>query len=210
MCVLGCKCRDTTCYDRAIEDIRDAPNDNLEEIEPRNAITSTTTPVAPSNREPVSCATEAADASTRQIAPRVSVARMMQRYRQDIIDENKKQITPRENKDSLTIATSLGKISEDIDLTRAVSRQQLGIPGWLYPNATMDKEPSYTRDDVRTTRSATARTSQSREIHSSPGCSTANLVRTLENGRPDLPQDDRVDDKRGDLACAVDVKYIRI
>jgi hypothetical protein len=73
----------------------------------------------------------------------------------------------------------------------------------------MDEGPSDTRDDVQTTRSATARTSQSREIHSSLGCSTANLVRTLENGRLDLPQDDRVNDERSDLACAVDVKCIK-
>jgi hypothetical protein len=37
MCVRGCKCEDTTCYDRAIEDIRDAFDNNLDEIKPRNA-----------------------------------------------------------------------------------------------------------------------------------------------------------------------------
>jgi hypothetical protein len=121
----------------------------------------------------------------------------------------RKQLTPHEDEDSLTISIFLEKISEDIDLTRAVSRQQLGIPGWLYPNATMDKGPSDTRDDVQTTRSATARTSQSREINGSLGCSTTNPVQMLENGRHDSPEDNNTNDKRDDLACATDVKHIK-
>jgi hypothetical protein len=37
MYVRGCKCEGTTCYDRAIADIRDASYANLDEIEARNA-----------------------------------------------------------------------------------------------------------------------------------------------------------------------------
>jgi hypothetical protein len=76
MYVRGCKCKNTTCHDRATEDILNAPDNNLEEIEPRNAVTSMTAPVAPSKHELVLRTTEAAgaaDASTRQVVPRVSV-----------------------------------------------------------------------------------------------------------------------------------------
>jgi hypothetical protein len=113
--VLGCKCKDTTCDDKLVGG-----------IVPKVVVAPTTVPIAPSQHEPVSGTTEAVGTSTRQIVPRVSVAHMIQRYRQDVIERNKRQTTPRKNKDSFTIATSLKKISGIIDLTLGVSRQQPG------------------------------------------------------------------------------------
>jgi hypothetical protein len=209
MYVRECKCEDTTCRDRATEDIRDTPDNNLEEIEPRNVVASMTAPVAPSKYEPVSrrygssgCTYSPGCAQGFGRTRGATLSTRYHRREQGTTDASRGRRLPHH-------FNLPGEISEDIDLTRAVSRQQLGIPGWLYPNTTMDKGSSDTRGDVQTTRSATARTSQSREINGSLGCSTTNPVQMLENGRRDLPEDNRTNDKRDDLACATDVKYIK-
>jgi hypothetical protein len=179
----GRKCKDTTCYDRATEDIRDASDTNLDEIEPRNA------------------------ANIRRYLPEImdeyngrqasiDDSSIVRRDHSEVCAGNEEQQMPQEDEASLAISIFPNKISEDIDLTHTVSRHQLGIPGWLYPNATMDKGSSDVRDVVQTTRPATTRANQSRE-NGSLGCSTANLDHMQENGRRDSPQDNRANDHSG-------------
>jgi hypothetical protein len=191
----GCKCEDITCCDRAIEDIRDAFDTNLDEIEPGNSENI--------RRHPQEIIDEY---NGRQAS--IDDSGTVRRDHSEVGAGNEEQLVPQDDEDSLTISIFLKKIAEDIDLARTVSRHQLGIPGWLYPNTTMDEGSSDMRDVVQTTRPATTRTNQSRE-NGSLGCSTANLDHMQENGRRDSPQDDRVDDKKDDLAWAMDVKNVR-
>jgi hypothetical protein len=129
MYVCGCKCEDTTCYDRAIEDIRDTFDNNLDEIEPRNAENI--------RRYPQEIIDEY---NGRQAS--IDDSGIVRRDHSEVCAGNEEQLTPQDDEDSLAISIFLKKISEDIDLTRTVSRQQLGIPGWLYPNTTVDEGSS--------------------------------------------------------------------
>jgi hypothetical protein len=192
MYVRGRKCKDTTCYDRAIEGAQDTSDINLDEIEPRNA--------GNIRRHPQ----EIVDGCNGRQAS-IDHSGIVRRDHSEVCAFNEEQLMHQDDEDSLAISIFLNEISEDIDLTRTVSRHQLGIPGWLYLNTTMDKESSDVGDVVQIARPATTRTNQSRE-NGSLGCSTANLDHMQENGRRDSPQDDRVNDKKGDVACAMDVK----
>jgi hypothetical protein len=57
---------------------------------------------------------------------------------------------------------------------------------------------------VQSTRPSITRTNQSRGANDSLDCPIANLDHMLENGRRDMPQDDGLNDKQENLACAID------
>jgi hypothetical protein len=191
MNVRECKCKDTTCYDKTIGDIGDAFDNNLDEIDPRNAENIRRYPqeiIGQYNRRQAS----------------IDDSGTVRRDYSEVCAGNEGQLTPQDDDDSLAISIFLEEISEDIDLTHTVSGQQFGIPGWLYPTTTRDKGSSDMRGVVQITRPAPTRTNQCREANGSLGNSTANLDHMQENARRDMPQDDRLNYKQEDLACAID------
>jgi hypothetical protein len=102
MCVRECKCEDTTCYDQTIEDIRDAFDSNLDEIEPRNA--------GNIRRYP----RDIIDQYKRRHAP-IDDSETVQDDYSEVCVVNEERQTFQDDDDSLAIDLFLGEISEDID-----------------------------------------------------------------------------------------------
>jgi hypothetical protein len=191
MHVRECKCEATTRYDQTIKDIRDALDSNFDEIDPRNSEN-----IRRYQQDII-------NQCNKRHAPIDDSGTVRDDY-SEVCAVNEEQLTPQDDDDSLAIEIFLEEISEDIDLTRTVSGQQLDIPGWLHPNTTVDKESSDTHGVVQTARPTTTRANQSRGANGSLGSPKANLDHTQENGRRDMPQDDGLKDKQEDLACAID------